>query len=94
MYDRDLTIFVAPSNYSTLLATTRSPPMLCFLKKGNNQLLHFTYGGFLQWTTDFVSFYVCLGRKLAPKANMECTFSLLLQSLVLAAMCTPLFYAP
>jgi hypothetical protein len=49
-------------------------------------------GGFLHWTTDF---YVGLGRELAPKANMERIFSLLLQSLVLVQqLCAPLFYAP
>jgi hypothetical protein len=30
--------------------------------------------GFFHWTTDFVSFYVCLGREFAPKTNMECIF--------------------
>jgi hypothetical protein len=53
-------------------------------------------GGFLHWTTDSVSFYVCLGREFAPKTNMECIFSLLLQSLLLVwQLCMyPLFYAP
>jgi hypothetical protein len=27
---------------------------------------------FFHWTTDFLSFYVCLEREFAPKANMEC----------------------
>jgi hypothetical protein len=31
-------------------------------------------GGFLHWTTDFVSFYVGLGREFVPKANRECSF--------------------
>jgi hypothetical protein len=31
-------------------------------------------GGFLHWTTEFVSFYVDLGREFAPKANRECSF--------------------
>jgi hypothetical protein len=59
--------------YSKTVGPGSSATPTCVCGGGWSSLCFF-YGGFLHWTTDFVSFYVGLGREFLPKANMECIF--------------------